>query len=58
MWKDGVWMDYSKIVGCITNIEDDSIRIDDSKFPITPLPVIGEEFLGTELGTLVCATEN
>lgn len=51
-------MDYNKIAGCITNIEDDSIRIDDSKFPITPLPVIGEEFLGTELGTLVCTIEN
>lgn len=51
-------MDYNKFIGCITTIEDDSIRIDDSKFPITPLPVVGEEFCGTELGTLVCAIEN
>lgn len=51
-------MDYNKIIGCITTVDDDSIKIDDSKFPIIPLPVIGEEFSGTELGTLVCSTEN
>ena len=51
-------MVYDKIIGCITNVDGDSIKIDDSDFPIIPLPVIGEEFCGNELGTLVCSTED
>ena len=50
-------MDYNKITGCITTITDDTIKIDDSMFPIFPLPVVGEEFCGTELGTLICSSE-
>lgn len=50
-------MDYNNITGCITTIDDDTIRIDDSKYPITPLPVVGEEYLDEGLGILVCSTD-
>lgn len=50
-------MDYNNISGCITTIENDSIKIDDSKFPIFALPLDGEEYNDTGLGVLVCATE-
>lgn len=52
-------MDYNNIIsGCITTINDDSIIIDDSKFPILDLPIIGEEFDSMELGVLICSSEN
>lgn len=51
-------MGYNDVCACITTINDDSIKIDDSKFPMFPLPVIGEEFCDTELGTLICAVEH
>lgn len=50
-------MGYNQIIGCITSVNDDSISIDDSKFLLNPLPIIGEEFDETELKTLVCSTE-
>ena len=50
-------MDYNEVTGCITTINDDTIKIDDSMFPIFPLPIIGEEFCETELGILICSSD-
>jgi hypothetical protein len=50
-------MDYN-IRGCVTILNNDSLKIDDSSFPITPLPVIGDEYSDTDLGILVCSSEN
>lgn len=50
-------MDYNEVTGCITTINDDAIKIDDSMFPILSLPVIGEEFCDAELGMLICSSD-
>ena len=51
-------MDYNNISGCITTIKDDTVIIDDSKFPILPLPLEGDKFCDMELGTLICSSDN
>ena len=50
-------MDFNNLIGCITTITNDNIVIDDSKFPIFDIQLDGDEFVDTELKTMVCASK-